>query len=159
MRVFAVSGYSGTGKTSLIEVLIKELVEDGFSVATIKSSKHEPGPEKGTDTWRHRQAGASVTLFLIADEDQIDLRERIGKENLEKIGDHDFLVIEGMKTVEIPRFWCIGNADLNLEDVPAGTQAIVTWDLKPHLVSDIPIFTTNEVKRLVEIVKKTSKPI
>jgi molybdopterin-guanine dinucleotide biosynthesis protein B len=159
MRVFAVSGYSGTGKTALIEVLIKELVREGKSVATVKSSKHEPSPEEGTDTWRHRQAGASRTLFLRAGGDQVNLRERIGKTNLEKLAGHDFLIIEGMKTAHIPRFWCIGDADLNLEDVPSGTQAIVTWSPRPHLISDIPIITDDDVSKLVELVKTKSEPI
>ncbi|MHA2046829.1 MAG: molybdopterin-guanine dinucleotide biosynthesis protein B, partial [Candidatus Thorarchaeota archaeon] len=64
MRVFAISGFSGTGKTTIVEGLVRALVESGYTVATIKSSKHDPGPESGTDTWKHRQAGASVALFL-----------------------------------------------------------------------------------------------
>ncbi|MFW9767284.1 MAG: molybdopterin-guanine dinucleotide biosynthesis protein B [Candidatus Thorarchaeota archaeon] len=159
MRIFAVSGYSGTGKTALIEILIRELVREGFSVATMKSSKHELGPEKGTDTWRHKQAGASTTLFLKTSESQVDLRERIGNENLEMLAGNDFLIIEGMKTADIPKFWCIGDTDFDLDDVPAGTQAVVTWSIRPHLISDIPIFTHEDVSHLVEIVKTKSESI
>lgn len=159
MRVFAISGYSGSGKTTLTEVLIKEMVEEGLSVATMKSSKHEAGPEEGSDTWRHIQAGASMTLFQKASNDQTNIRERIGKQNLEKLAGHDFLIIEGMKSIDIPRFWCIGDSDFNLDDIPAGTQAIVTWSVRPDLITDIPILTQDDVKHLVEIVKTKSELI
>jgi hypothetical protein len=100
-----------------------------------------------------------MTLFHRANNDQVDIRERIGKENLEKLAGHDILIIEGMKSIGIPRLWCIGDSELILDDVPAGTRAIVTWSVRPDLISDIPIFTHDDVKHLAEIVKKKSEPI
>jgi molybdopterin-guanine dinucleotide biosynthesis protein MobB len=151
MRVFAVSGQSGTGKTTLVEALIKELVKEGHSVATLKSSKHDPGPEQGTDTWRHSQAGASVTLFLKTDEERGGLRERIGEEDLARLVDYDFLLIEGLKSEDIPRFWCIGaNEDIPV-DVPVNTQAIVRWEDGGAAFQDYTVIDSASVKELVRI--------
>ena len=151
MRVFAVSGFSGTGKTTLVEALVRELVRNGHSVATIKSSKHEPGPEEGTDTWRHSEAGASVTIFLKAEGDSGGLRERIGQENLAQIEGNDFLLIEGMKSIDIPRFWCIGADDDIPEDVPTNTQAIVRWEDDGAAFQDYTVIESESVKELVRI--------
>ncbi len=153
MRVFAVSGYSGTGKTTLVEAIVKSLVESGFSVATIKSSKHDLGPENGTDTWRHKQAGATVTLFYKSERESTNLRDIIRDDDLAKLVEHDFLIIEGMKSVDIPRLWCIGQTDLNLDDVPPNTQAIVTRAGRQDLISDIPVIIDEDVEQLAEIVK------
>jgi molybdopterin-guanine dinucleotide biosynthesis protein B len=154
MRVFVVSGYSETGKTSLVEGLVSSLVKNGYSVATIKSSKHEEGPDKGTDTWRHLQAGSSMTLFHRASNDSVKLKDRIDAVDLAKLADYDFVIIEGMKSVDIPRFWCVGDNDVNLDDIPANTQAIVTWSERPDLISEIPVIAVNRVEQLVEIVNK-----
>ncbi|MFW9793804.1 MAG: molybdopterin-guanine dinucleotide biosynthesis protein B [Candidatus Thorarchaeota archaeon] len=159
MRVFAVSGYSGTGKTNLVEVIVSTLVERGYSVATIKSGKHEAGPEEGTDTWKHTQAGASATIYLKASNVSEKLRDRISDNDLTQLSKHDFLIIEGMKSVDIPRFWCIGDANLNPDDIPENTQAIVTLSEKQNVISNIPILTTDNIGKIVDIVEIKSVDI
>jgi molybdopterin-guanine dinucleotide biosynthesis protein B len=154
MRVFVISGFSGTGKTALVEVLVRELVKRGHSVATIKSSKHDPGPEQGTDTWRHMQAGASVTLFLRTNDESGGLRERIGEENLAKVAGHDFLIIEGMKSVDIPKFWCVGEGVVNPDDTPTNTQVIVSWSEKSSTSQGVPVIGSESVQELVKVVEE-----
>src|SRR3972149_10484765 len=55
-------GYKKVGKTTLIEKLIAELSNRGYRVGTVKHH-HSDFPVSvdtvGTDTWRHRQAGAA----------------------------------------------------------------------------------------------------
>ena len=154
MRVFAVSGFAGTGKTSLVEVLVRELVKNGHTVATIKSSKHEPGPDRGTDTWKHTQAGASTTLFLRTNETSRGLRARIGKENLAMLTGHDYLIIEGMKSVDIPRFWCVGVNEIVSDEIPLNTQAIVSWSQRTATNQEYTVIGAERVQELVEIVKE-----
>jgi formylmethanofuran dehydrogenase subunit E len=65
-EVVLIVGYKKVGKTKLIENLIPELSNRGYSVGTIKHH-HSDFPvtvdSTGTDTWRHRKAGAkSVAL-------------------------------------------------------------------------------------------------
>ena len=154
MRVFAVSGYSGTGKTTLVEAIVKSLVKSGFTVATIKSSKHEAGPDQGTDTWKHLQAGASMTIFLGPNTESSKFKDRIGKDDLAKLSKYDFLIVEGLKSVQIPKFWCVGDAELNHDDIPVNTWAIVSWSDKAALPGlDLPVYMSDEIEKLVEIVK------
>ncbi|MHA2223564.1 MAG: molybdopterin-guanine dinucleotide biosynthesis protein B [Candidatus Thorarchaeota archaeon] len=159
MRVFAISGFSGTGKTTIVEGLVRALVESGYTVATIKSSKHDPGPESGTDTWKHRQAGASVALFLKMDNEHGTLRERLGKENLEKLTDYDFLVIEGMKSVDIPRFWCVGNNEIEPGKIPLNTQAIVSWSKKSQPFQGVPVIYAESIHELIQIIEEKALDI
>ena len=58
-------GRSNSGKTTLIERLIQELVLAGYRIATIKHAGH--GFEldtEGKDSWRHKRAGASNVIVL-----------------------------------------------------------------------------------------------
>jgi molybdopterin-guanine dinucleotide biosynthesis protein B len=154
MRVFAVSGFSGTGKTTVVEAIITSLVKSGYSVATIKSSKHQAGPDQGTDTWRHLQAGASMSIFLSSNTESTKFTDRIGPDEMVRLSKYDYLIVEGMKSVNIPRFWCIGDTEMKPDDVPVNTQAIVSWsNRKNDADQGICIINIDETKELVEIVK------
>ena len=57
--VIAVSGVKNSGKTTLLEKLIANLVARGIRVAVIKHDGHHFEPDvPGTDSYRHRSAGA-----------------------------------------------------------------------------------------------------
>ncbi|MFX1482365.1 MAG: molybdopterin-guanine dinucleotide biosynthesis protein B [Promethearchaeota archaeon] len=155
MRVFAISGYSGTGKTTLIESIVNSLVDSGYSVATIKSSIHHPRQDPNTDTQRHLQAGASFALFVRASDECVTFKDRIDPADLSRLLDFDFLIIEGMKSVNIPKFWCVGDTDIS-GDLPINTQAIVTWSEDTLENRAVPVISAGQVDRLAEIVKTSA---
>ncbi|EGT3617023.1 molybdopterin-guanine dinucleotide biosynthesis protein B [Clostridium perfringens] len=96
-----VAGCSNTGKTVLIEGLIKELKKRGKSVATIKHDAHGFDIDKeGKDTWRHRKAGAEAVIISSKKRMALirELEEEIPLEELIKqVEDFDFIIIEGYK--------------------------------------------------------------
>ena len=61
-------GRSNSGKTTLIERVIPELVRAGYKVATVKHAGHGFDLDtEGKDSWRHKQAGASLSLIHISE--------------------------------------------------------------------------------------------
>jgi molybdopterin-guanine dinucleotide biosynthesis adapter protein len=64
MRVIAIVGLQGSGKTTLIERLIPELQKRGLTVSTIKHAHHHAIEldTPGKDSYRHRVAGASEVI-------------------------------------------------------------------------------------------------
>ena len=64
MKVVSVVGKKKSGKTTMIERLIPLLKVRG-KVATIKNLPPQASVDKkGTDTWRHRDAGADVIVGI-----------------------------------------------------------------------------------------------
>lgn len=66
MLVLGFYGHSNSGKTTLIEGLVKRYSRRGLSVAVLKHAAHR-GFEldsEGTDSWRHGKAGASAVGLL-----------------------------------------------------------------------------------------------
>jgi len=59
MKVIGFAGYSGAGKTTLVERLIPELRQRGLRVSVVKHARNGFDIDRpGKDTWRHREAGA-----------------------------------------------------------------------------------------------------
>jgi molybdopterin-guanine dinucleotide biosynthesis protein B len=59
MKVIAFAGYSGAGKTTLVERLIPQLKRHGLRVSVVKHAHHKFDIDHpGKDTYRHREAGA-----------------------------------------------------------------------------------------------------
>jgi len=59
MKVIGFCGYSGAGKTTLVEGVIASLAMTGQRVSVVKHAHHDFDIDHpGKDSWRHRQAGA-----------------------------------------------------------------------------------------------------
>jgi molybdopterin-guanine dinucleotide biosynthesis adapter protein len=62
--ILSIVGKSDSGKTTLLEKLVKELKSRGYRIATIKHDAHSfEIDHKGKDSWRHKQAGATISLI------------------------------------------------------------------------------------------------
>ena len=60
--VIGFAAYSGVGKTTLIEKLVRRLKEKGLRVAVVKHDGHAFSMDReGKDTWRYTRAGADVS--------------------------------------------------------------------------------------------------
>lgn len=105
---YGIYGPSGSGKTTLIEELITGLNERGFKVASIKHTRGEFSlDEKGKDTWRHRKAGAELTVFSTPIETtyikvSTDELNRILQE-IPLLGNFDIVLVEGFTESNIPK--------------------------------------------------------
>jgi molybdopterin-guanine dinucleotide biosynthesis protein B len=155
MRAFAVSGYSGTGKTTLVEQIVRELVEQGYKVVTVKSSMHNIHEEEGTDSWKHRQAGAKATVILGPHSSTVIHDDRRKLQDLMKNIDADYLIIEGMKESAIPKIWCAGEDIEKSESLPSSVKAIISRSAeKTKIKAAVPILLSTEIEKIIEIVKR-----
>ena len=103
----AVSGFSNSGKTTLLEKLIAEMPSRSIRVGTIKHDVHGFEMDRsGKDTWRHKQAGASATI--ISSPRQIGMVMDVDHDHdpLELAGfmtGMDLILMEGYKNAAIPK--------------------------------------------------------
>ncbi len=62
--VVSIVGKSDSGKTTLLEKLLRESKRRGWRTATIKHDVHGfEMDQPGKDTWRHAQAGADIVVI------------------------------------------------------------------------------------------------
>ncbi len=110
MNVVGFAGYSGAGKTTLIERLIPLLKAGGATVSVVKHAHHGFDIDQpGKDSWRHREAGAREVV--IASDRRLALLREYGAEQAptarsliaELRQEVDWVLVEGFKHEDLPR--------------------------------------------------------
>ena len=119
--IFHVVGKKDTGKTGVIERVVKEFKEKGFKVAVIKHSHHKIDLA-GKDTDRFRNAGSDYILFQEGNYESILFIPKISSITLLSLLPVDIIVIEGFSNIEIGRKYLIENP----RDIEKLTKAIIS---------------------------------
>jgi molybdopterin-guanine dinucleotide biosynthesis protein B len=102
-RVFGITGWKNSGKTTLTEKLVAELVRRGWKVSTVKHAHHDFDIDKpGADSFRHRQAGA-MEVAIVSGNRWALMHELRGEDEpaleaiLSRLAPCDLVLVEGYK--------------------------------------------------------------
>ncbi|MEK6744297.1 MAG: molybdopterin-guanine dinucleotide biosynthesis protein B [Nitrospirota bacterium] len=151
-----VAASSNSGKTTLIEKVVRILKERGLRVAVIKhASKGFAVDQPGKDSWRFREAGADAVMLVGPDE--MALMKNISREpDLDDLAvmvqDIDVVLREGFKKdegarIEVFRSGVSGDQPLCMND--RSFRALVS-DV-PFSV-DIPRFDLNDAAAVADFI-------
>jgi len=105
--VISVVGKSGVGKTTALELVIREIKMRGYRVGTVKHDTHGFEIDKpGKDSWRHAQAGSDAVV--VSGPHKMALIRSVDEEmHLDSIiplmGDVDLVITEGYKRGNKPK--------------------------------------------------------
>jgi molybdopterin-guanine dinucleotide biosynthesis protein B len=156
--VVSIVGRSNTGKTTLIEKMIKELVARGYRVATIKHNLHGFDIDHpGKDSWRHREAGARLTVLaspkkvaLIKDVDRDYTIDEIRDRYVE---DADILLVEGYKENDFPKIE-VFRSSLGVELLSRKEGNLLAVASDRPLGVDVPCLDINDARGIVDLVEE-----
>ena len=158
-RVISIVGHSGAGKTTLVEKLIRELSSRGLQVATIKHAHHKVELDTpGKDSYRYKEAGATMSLLLTRDALQLvaDAKDNREPEQLAQryMGDADIVLAEGFShapgaKIEVLRRACEKPPRCAIDD---GLIAIVT-DMD-EVYPELPHFGLEDIKGIAQFLLK-----
>ncbi len=161
-RAVAVVGFKAAGKTRVVEALVAELTRRAYRVGTLKhTTEDQPIDKPGTDTWRHAEAGAVSSALLSDNRTAIFLKRAM---NLQKaadaLGDVDFIVMEGFKTLDVaPRVIVPRSLD-DIEKLRIGLEiASVDIEGKVGEATGIPVIPIGDVSALADIVEVRAYPL
>lgn len=125
MKVVAFAGYSGAGKTTLVEKLIPLLRARGLRVSVIKHAHHRFDVDQpGKDSWRHRQAGAFEVLvasgrrLALMREYEQEAEPQVHALIREMHPATDWVLVEGFKHADLPKVEVLGLAAAAQEPRP-----------------------------------------
>ncbi|PDQ20816.1 molybdopterin-guanine dinucleotide biosynthesis protein B [Mesorhizobium sanjuanii] len=162
-RVFGITGWKNSGKTTLTEKLVAELARRGWKVATVKHAHHDFDIDKpGTDSFRHRHAGATEVAIVSGrrwalmhelrgeDEPKLD-------EILSRLAPSDIVLVEGYKRethnkIETRRLEARDRTPLSAGDpyvVAVAADFAVSGE-------SLPVFDLDDTKSIADFVERTT---
>ncbi|MDA8139363.1 MAG: molybdopterin-guanine dinucleotide biosynthesis protein B [Desulfobacteraceae bacterium] len=156
--IISIVSKKNSGKTTLLEKLIPELVRRGIRVGTIKHDAHGFEVDReGKDSWRHKRAGAQAVVIsspkkiaLIKDvEEELEIDQIVEK----YFGDMDLVLTEGYKRGGKPQIEVFRRAahetPLHGKD-HLGTLIAIASDGPVDL--DVPRFDVNDVAAIADFI-------
>jgi molybdopterin-guanine dinucleotide biosynthesis protein B len=153
-------GWHNSGKTTLVTKVVAHLKQCGYRVAVIKSTKDQgiTFDAPGTDTARHRQAGAD-TVLLVAPDQMTMITGNKGKSLVELArtfcSDVDLVIGEGFKNAEgVPKIEVRRESDQpRLREQVEGVIAVAT-DLALPADPGCVLFRLDQGREIADFIEK-----
>ena len=148
-------GRSNSGKTTLIERLIPELVKAGYKVATVKHAGHGFDLDtEGKDSWRHKRAGASTVMVLskgslamfadVNDDIKLsELRDRFLDQSL------DLIIAEGWKSEGFPKIVVVRDQP---GEVPVSQDGLLAVLSNKPIDVKVPLIDPDDIPALAALI-------
>jgi len=158
----AFSGPSNSGKTSLI-VKVSNILKDTHQIAIVK---HDPGDkatfdQKGKDSWKFAQTGAEVIVASPTRTTFFSQKRKELDEIIRVFGDFDLLIVEGLKTLPLPRISIFRNEiDESYFEYSNAIAIDDSIDINQYTVPDnLDVLDLNDTNSIIEWILKNSKKI
>ncbi|SFM07263.1 molybdopterin-guanine dinucleotide biosynthesis protein B [Pelosinus propionicus] len=146
-------GYSNSGKTTLLTKVIRELKNRGYRIAVIKHDGHDfEIDHTGTDTWKHRQAGADVVCIASARQVATvqTLAQPLGLDDIiQGISNVDLILTEGFKQEEKPQIE-VHRQGIEYIGLNKNRIALVA---EQQVYTGVPYFKLEEVKEVADFLE------
>jgi molybdopterin-guanine dinucleotide biosynthesis protein B len=155
--IISIVGKSDSGKTTLIENIVPELVRRGYRVTTVKHDLHGFEIDReGKDSWRHKRAGAQSVIIsspqkvaLIRDVDKdmslAELRECLG-------GDVDLILSEGFKKDVQPKIE-VFRKEKHRKLLCTKEDNLVAIASNRHFEIGVPCLDIDDIKEIVDLIE------
>ena len=159
MRFYGVTGWKNAGKTGLVERLVAEITARGLTVSTVKHAHHSVDVDQpGTDSYRHRLAGASEVL--LASGQRVALMQELRGASeppladlLARLSPVDLVLIEGFKRESHPKIEAFRAAAKNPQIAP-GDPTIRAIASDTPLNTDRPVFDLDDTIAITDFILK-----
>lgn len=159
MKSLGFVGWSGVGKTTLIEQLVRVLVAEGLSVSLIKHTHHDFDLDQtGKDSHRYRAAGATEVVLAGAhrwallherrSEDAECLSELLGR-----LAPCDLVLVEGFKKAAIPKIEVFRQALGKPLLFPTVTN-VIAIACDGDVNARVPVLPLNDLDRITAFVRQ-----
>ncbi len=158
MKVIAVNGITKSGKTTVCETIISGLTKLGYSVGSVKEIHFELfkiDPVETSNTNRHKDAGSKLVTARGMFETDILYQEMLPIEDILKHYDHDFVILEGVTDLNVPRIitaHCEEEVLERLDERVVGISGVLANDGRKSFADYPVIHALEEPEKLVQFV-------
>ncbi len=155
MVELGIVGAKDSGKTTVIERLVRYLTEHGVRVATVKHTSHSHRFDTpGKDSHRHREAGAALTVVVSEAELALFARpDQLEPAQIMRLTDqkHDVWLVEGDRRASRPKVL----VTRRLANLPEPHPEEVIATIGPEQMDNVPVhFGSDDLEGLCSFVAK-----
>lgn len=153
--VFAFAAYSGTGKTTVIEKIVRELKAKGLRVAVIKHDGHRfEIDHEGKDSWRFAHAGADITIISSQEKTAyIEQRSLSLWQLIDMVHDVDLILVEGYKNETLPQIGIARRATGKGFTADLSRFMAIITDME-EVETTLPRFAFEDIQGVTEFIMK-----
>lgn len=148
-------GYSGAGKTTLIEKIVKSISKK-YSIAYLKNDAHGFQMDReGKDTYRLSKAGAKgVFINHLNEYAYLDHRESEKYHKPQLFSEYDMVIVEGFKQLGIPKILVLDSEKVILNEFNnrkyENVIAIVGADMQCEV--SLPYFQRDQIEAIEKFI-------
>jgi len=158
-HIFGITGWKNSGKTTLTVRLVAELTRRGLQVATVKHAHHDFDIDKeGTDSWRHRKAGASEVAIL--SDRRWAIMHELGQEPeptlaqiMDRLSPCDLVLVEGFKREQHKKIE-VRRTEGRKGDALSRQDAMIVAVAADHPVEgeSVPVYDLDDVSGIADLI-------
>ena len=158
--LFCVRGVKNSGKTHLVERLIRAFAEKGMSAGVIKHDGHSFECDiEGTDSDRLYRAGAAAAAVFSDTQSFIRIRRRASMdEMLMHMGDVDVVIVEGLKHSSYPKVEVIRKEASGKSVCDKNTLLCIASDTPLSESVPCPVFDLNDTDGILQCILEKLLP-
>ena len=158
MNIIGVAGFKNSGKTTLVEKLVRHLTAQGHRVSTVKHAHHSFDIDhEGRDSFRHRKAGASQ-VAVISKERTAIIHELRGQEPpslqqvLSQLHPCDLVIVEGYKRDGHDKIE-VRNVELDHAALAGDDPTVIAIAANGQIAkTKVPVFDRDDISALAEFI-------
>ena len=158
----AFTGPSNSGKTTLIEKVAKTLIENN-RVAIIKNDPKDKAQfdVEGKDSYKFSQTGAEVVITSPTRTTYFSQEKKNLDDIVNMINDFDILLVEGLKTLPLPRIAIFRNSiDQSYFECSEAIAIDESIDPRSYTIpSNIAILNLNNTHQIIAWINQHAKNI
>ena len=155
-QIISIVGKSDSGKTTLLEKLIRDLTARGYKLGTAKHAHHGFDLDQmGKDSYRHRQAGAASTLVIAKDtvalmkDDDSDFAERMRT----YLSDRDIIIVEGFKHLGLPKIEIFRKESKHKAPLFLKDDTLMAFVSDSAFEPDVPCFGLEDISAIADFIE------
>ncbi|UXN59807.1 molybdopterin-guanine dinucleotide biosynthesis protein B [Phyllobacterium zundukense] len=160
-RIFGITGWKNSGKTTLTVKLVGELTRRGWKVSTVKHAHHDFDIDKeGTDSFRHRKAGAGE-VAIVSDRRWALMHELVSESEpaladiIARFAPCDVILVEGYKREGHKKIETRRTEGRSGERLTTGDPSIVAIASDyPILDEKVPVYELDDIAALADLIER-----
>ena len=150
-------GRSNSGKTTLIERVIPELVRAGYKVATVKHAGHGFDLDtEGKDSWRHKQAGAG-SVIIVSKSSMAMFADVPDQMKVEEVrdrfvdGSYDLIIAEGWRSEGYPKIVVVRD---QIGEVPVSADGLLAVVSNKPVETQVPLIDPDDIPAVAALITR-----